>query len=196
MLRANFPRIWISISRRSSSVTGSATSRRPVSIIWAGSSSRTLLSGLVFTNGMTTAGRSGIASLAVLAITAVSPGAGTVTAAGSPWSPAARMVQPHQAAAATLLPNGKVLVVGSFPQNDTGAELYDPAADRWSPTGPMIVPRALGTATLLPSGKVLITGGITADTGHSTTRTELYDPAANSWFAGESMAVQRNSPIA
>ena len=145
---------------------------------------------------MMTAGRSGIASLAVLAITAVSPGARTVTAAGSPWSPAARMVQPHQAAIATLLTNGKVLVVGSFPQNDTGAELYDPAADRWSPTGPMIVPRALGTATLLPSGKVLITGGITADTGHSTTRTELYDPAANSWFPGESMAVQRSSHTA
>ena len=145
---------------------------------------------------MMTAGRSGIASLAVLAITAVSPGARTVTAAGSPWSPAARMVQPHQAAIATLLTNGKVLVVGSFPQNDTGAELYDPAADKWSPTGPMIVPRALGTATLLPSGKVLIAGGITPDTGHSTTRTELYDPAANSWFPGESMAVQRSSHTA
>jgi hypothetical protein len=60
----------------------------------------------------------------------------------------------------------------------------------------MIVPRALGTATLLPSGKVLITGGITADTGHSTTRTELYDPVGNSWFPGESMAVQRSSHTA
>ena len=145
---------------------------------------------------MTTAGRSVFACFSVLAITAVSPGAATVTAAGSPWSPAARMVQAHQAATAVLLANGKVLVVGSFPPSDTGAELYDPAADSWSPTAPMIVPRAFGTATLLPSGKVLIAGGITADTGHSTTRTELYDPAANSWFAGATMAVQRNSHVA
>jgi hypothetical protein len=145
---------------------------------------------------MTTAGRSGIASIAILVIAAVSPGAATVTAAGSPWSPAAGMAQPHQAATATLLANGKVLVVGGFAQNDTGAELYDPAADRWSPTGPMIVPRTLATATLLPSGKVLIAGGITPDTGHSTTRTELYDPVANSWFPGENMAVQRSSHTA
>ncbi|HVS05191.1 MAG TPA: kelch repeat-containing protein [Candidatus Dormibacteraeota bacterium] len=145
---------------------------------------------------MTTAGRSGLASLAALAITAVSPGAANVTAAGNPWSPAARMVQAHEAATATLLANRKVLVVGSWPDLNTGAELYDPALDTWSPTGPMVVPRALGTATLLPSGKVLIAGGITADTGHSTTRTELYDPETNSWFSGENMAVQRSSHTA
>jgi N-acetylneuraminic acid mutarotase len=106
------------------------------------------------------------------------------------------MVQPHQAATATLLANGKVLIVGSFPKLNTGAELYDPVVDRWSATGPMIVPRALSTATLLPSGRVLIAGGIASDTGHSTTRTEIYDPAANSWFPGESMAVQRSSHTA
>ena len=106
------------------------------------------------------------------------------------------MVQPHQAATATLLANGKVLVVGSFPQSDAGAELYDPAADSWSPTGSMIIPRAVGTATLLRSGRVLIAGGITADTGHSTTRTEIYDPATNSWSPAEGMAVQRSSHTA
>ncbi|HKV29448.1 MAG TPA: kelch repeat-containing protein [Candidatus Dormibacteraeota bacterium] len=145
---------------------------------------------------MTTAGRSAIASLAALAITLVSGGAATVTAAGSAWSPVASMLQPRQAATATLLANGKVLVVGSWSDLNAGAELYDPALDGWSPTGRMIVPRTLGTATLLPSGKVLIAGGITADTGHSTTRTELYDPAANSWSPGENMAVQRSSHTA
>src|SRR3984893_1306359 len=141
---------------------------------------------------MTTAARSGFASLAVLGLIVVSAGAATVAAAGSPWLPAARMVRPHQAATATLLTNGKVLVVGSAPQSDTGAELYDPVADSWSPTGPMIIPRGLATATLLPSGRVLIAGGITADTGHSTTRTEIYDPATNSWSSAEGMAVQRS----
>ena len=103
------------------------------------------------------------------------------------------MRQPHQAATATLLPNGKVLVVGGFGQLDSAPELYDPASDTWSPTGPIVVTRSLGTATLLPSGKVLLAGGIAADTGHSTTRTELYDPATNSWSATAGMAVQRSS---
>src|SRR6202165_4461631 len=85
-------------------------------------SSRTFLFGLAFTSGMTTAARSGIAGLAVLAITAVSPGAATVTAAGSPWSPAARMVQPHQAATATLLANRKRAGGGGVPLARTGAQ--------------------------------------------------------------------------
>jgi N-acetylneuraminic acid mutarotase len=106
------------------------------------------------------------------------------------------MVQPHQAATATLLPNGKVLVVGSFPASSTAAELYDPASDGWSLTGPMIVARAVGTATLLPSGKVLVAGGIAADTGHSTTRAEIYDPATNAWSAADGMAVQRSGHAA
>jgi hypothetical protein len=106
------------------------------------------------------------------------------------------MSRPHQAATATLLANGKVLVVGSFPQPDSAPELYDPASDTWSPTGPMVVSRSLGTASLLPSGKVLLAGGIAADTGHSTTRTELYDPLTNSWSATAVMAVQRSSHAA
>ena len=145
---------------------------------------------------MTSASRSVFASLAAFVITAVTSGTGAVMAASSPWSQAAGMVQPHSGATATLLPNGKVLAVGSFPQLNTGAELYDPTADNWSPAGPMIVPRALGTATLLSSGKVLIAGGIAADTGHSTTRTEIYDPATNSWSPGSSMAVARSSHTA
>src|ERR1700737_5621104 len=73
--------------------------------------------------------------LACAVVMVVSLGAVAVTAAVSPWSPAASMMQPHQAATATLLANGKVLVVGSFSQLNAGAELYDPAVDSWSPTG-------------------------------------------------------------
>ena len=51
---------------------------------------------------------------------------------------------------ATLLPNGKVLVVGG-----TSAELYDPATGTWSPAGN---PGTSGTATLLLNGKVLVAG--------------------------------------
>jgi N-acetylneuraminic acid mutarotase len=152
------------------------------------------LFGEAFIKGMTTSSRSGIAGLALLVVAAVTNTV-AVPAAGSPWSQAAWMAQSRLAATATLLPNGKVLVVGGG-QLNPGAELYDPIADRWLPTGPMVIPRALATATTLPSGKVLIAGGITADTGHSTTRAEIYDPASNSWSAADGMAVQRSSHVA
>src|SRR5262249_28387836 len=67
---------------------------------------------------------------------------------------------------ATLLPNGKVLVVGG---SDT-AELYDPAAGKWILTGN---PNVGGCATLLTTGKVLLVG----DGG----RAELYDPATETF---------------
>ncbi|TMC32198.1 MAG: hypothetical protein E6J32_01300 [Chloroflexi bacterium] len=145
---------------------------------------------------MTPAARSVLSSLAGPLITAVAFATTPVLAADNPWSPATPMTQPHQAATATLLPNGKVLEVGSFAQPNSGAEAFDPNADSWSPTGPMLVTRALATATLLKSGKVLIVGGIAADTGHSTTRTELYDPITNAWSLGPQLAVPRSSHTA
>jgi len=79
----------------------------------------------------------------------------------------------------TLLPNGKVLVVGGG--NTAGAldsaELYDPVAGTWRLTGGPNVSRSYHTATLLLNGKVLIAGGFP--------RAELYDPVAGTWsFTG------------
>jgi hypothetical protein len=92
------------------------------------------------------------------------------------WSTTGAMAERRQEHTATLLPNGKVLVVGGF--NGTSAlntaELYDPATHTWSPAKPMASPRRRHTATLLPNGKVLIVGG---RSGSSTLKTaELYDP--------------------
>lgn len=62
---------------------------------------------------------------------------------------------------ATLLPSGKVLVIGrSAVVHNTAysfiAEVYDPGADSWAPTRtPMVVPSG-GTAVLLPTGQVLV----------------------------------------
>jgi len=80
---------------------------------------------------------------------------------------------------ATLLPNGKVLIVGGRSTNNAPlptADLYDPAAGTFFPTGNMTVGRTGHTATLLRSGKVLITGGTAIGPGG-----ELYDPATGTF---------------
>ena len=78
------------------------------------------------------------------------------------WTPTGSMATPHTVHTATLLPNGKVLVVGGYATNVTilaSAELYDPATGAWSPAGSLADVRAYQTATLLPNGKVLVLGG-------------------------------------
>jgi len=108
------------------------------------------------------------------------------------WHAAAPMAALRAHHTATLLPSGKVLVVGghnnSAPVN-LSAELYDPATNSWTPAGSMSWPRYHHRATLLPSGKVLITGG----TNHSgpLSSAELYDPASSSWSYAGSMASSR-----
>ena len=56
---------------------------------------------------------------------------------------------------ATLLPNGKVLIVGSFNR----AEFYDPISRTFTFTGFQFCHHSTGAATLLHDGTVLITGG-------------------------------------
>ena len=76
---------------------------------------------------------------------------------------------------ATLLSNGKVLVVGGL-----SAELYDPASGIWTTMGALITARWAHTATLLPNGKVLIAAGYGYD---SLASAELYEPASGMWTA-------------
>src|SRR5262249_42014988 len=83
--------------------------------------------------------------------------------------------------ASTLLPDGKVLVIGGLgggPSNS--AELYDPATEKWTPTGSSNLIHFYPTATLLPNGKVLVVSGtntVIPNEGGS----ELYDPSTGTW---------------
>jgi hypothetical protein len=63
--------------------------------------------------------------------------------------------------AATLLPDGRVLVAGgdAGQQVFASAELYDPSTGTFSATGSMSATRAWATAALLPNGRVLVAGG-------------------------------------
>ncbi|MGH2912378.1 MAG: kelch repeat-containing protein, partial [Solirubrobacteraceae bacterium] len=102
------------------------------------------------------------------------------------------MSEPRADQTATLLPDGRVLVVGGyngFVANVGGsntslnlAELFNASTDTWTRAAPMLVSRASQTATLLPDGRVLVVGGResphVAETGSTA---ETYDPASNTW---------------
>jgi hypothetical protein len=90
---------------------------------------------------------------------------------------------------ATLLPNGKVLVIGgldSSPENI--AQLYDPVTGRFSTTGQMNFPRDSFSATLMANGKVLIAGGIPV--------AEVYDPAMGEFSISGTMSAFIASAVA
>ena len=88
---------------------------------------------------------------------------------------------------ATLLANGKVLVVGGAYSNV--AELYDPATETFSRTGDMITQRTGGhVATLLNDGRVLIAGGflgvlLPGEINYRLSNAELYDPLTGRFAA-------------
>lgn len=97
------------------------------------------------------------------------------------WSGTPNLTTDHVDHTATLLPNGKVLVVGNHSGTSYSAEMYDPATNRWSVTSDLITGRAWHTATLLPNGKVLVAGGHIHPVEVGITSAELYDPAAGAW---------------
>jgi WD40 repeat protein len=104
---------------------------------------------------------------------------------------------------ATLLANGKVLIVGgtdeSFVAGVKTAELYDALTSMFSSTGSVSTARSGHTATLLANGKVLITGGIDRTNPNSpaaTSKAELYDPATGTFTPTNNMTVARDGHTA
>lgn len=93
------------------------------------------------------------------------------------WAATGSLNQARYNHTATLLPNGRVLIVGgnTATQILNSAELYDPVTGAWTATPAPGVARALHTATLLPNGLVLIAGGLGAN-GQRTASAQLYDP--------------------
>ncbi|HEV3190587.1 MAG TPA: kelch repeat-containing protein, partial [Polyangiaceae bacterium] len=98
------------------------------------------------------------------------------------WTQAASMNVGRLFFGSTVLPNGKVFVVGGEYSTDGGfsktAEIYDIAANTWTTVTPSPQANVGDEPTeLLPNGNILV-GNI------SNNGTEIYNPTTNTWTAG------------
>jgi hypothetical protein len=122
------------------------------------------------------------------------------------WKEAASMLTNRGLHTATLLPDGRVLVVGGASFWDGGAidpalvdleilmdaEIYDPAHDTWTAvSAPMSTGRATQSAILLANGHVLVVGGW-GGRGHNTLASvEDFDPTTGKWHTDGSLSTAR-----
>jgi WD40 repeat protein len=104
------------------------------------------------------------------------------------FSPTGSMNAQRTGATATLLDNGKVLIVGGQDENGelSSAELYDPHSGKLTRTGSMATTRLYHTATLLKDGRVLVAGGDSADS-----TAEIYNPATGRFSPTGQMTTDR-----
>ena len=112
------------------------------------------------------------------------------TVAGQSFTPTSGLISPRTFHTATLLTDGRVLVVGGA-DNARTAELFDPSLGFFLSTGNLTNDRTLHTATIMLNGQVLIAGGI-----GSATSAELYDPTTGIFSATGTMASPRSNHTA
>jgi galactose oxidase-like protein len=120
------------------------------------------------------------------------------------WTAAGRMSATQVVSSATLLLDGRVLVIGytwvgagEAQKAVAACDLYDPKTGKWTATGKSLQPREefMATATLLQDGKVLVAGGHHTN-GDVLAAAELYDPGTGRWTATGTMIEGRWSHTA
>lgn len=109
------------------------------------------------------------------------------------WAAGPSMHTARYSHTATLLSDGRVLVVGGNGGSPGGqlasAEIFDPARGTWDAAPDMGVARVEHTATLLPDGRVLVAGGVRGETYSSAS--EIFDARAARWVRTGDMSVAR-----
>lgn len=128
---------------------------------------------------------------------------GQPTATASLYDPATQttttltMLSPRAGHAASLMPNGRVLITGGSPSVNltnplsllTGllasTEIFDPVAGTFTAGPNMLEPRAFHTSTTLTTGRVLIAGGLAVlpivNIPNVSATAYLFNPATNSF---------------
>lgn len=106
------------------------------------------------------------------------------------WGATDPLPQDHAGHTATLLADGRVLVVGNVGLSRTPAALYDPASNTWSEIKSPDIPRYGHTATLLADGRVLVAGGM-LNKYEVHRAVDLFDPATGTWTAAADMLETR-----
>src|SRR5260370_1128694 len=122
--------------------------------------------------------------LLVLGALTMLPAVPTLAAGSGTWMLTGSLHVARAASTATLLHNGRVLVVGG---GGPGGELYTPATGAWTTTGSLHTARYYPSATLLPNGQVLVAGGYYVDSTYTPVplaSAELYNPATGAWDGG------------
>ena len=139
---------------------------------------RVLLTGLA---GCTNLCASGAAEL-------YDPRTGTFSSAGS-------MAAGGGVDTATLLTNGKVLIVGSDDAVPADVQLYDPIKGTFASAGSTIGDHEYSAAVRLSDGTVLIAGG-QLDGGSGSAEADLYDPSTGMAAVAGNMTAGRHSHTA
>ena len=97
------------------------------------------------------------------------------------WTATGKMHSPKEVVSATLLRDGRVLVLDLEFITKRPPELYDPATGAWTEIAPPGVRYQSKSATLLADGMVLVAGDV------DSLDAVLYDPTRNAWIATGSM---------
>jgi hypothetical protein len=143
---------------------------------------------VLITGGQGSDGMGGFTWLATAEL--YDPSAGTFTQTGS-------LNVARYSHTATLLSNGKVLIVGG--NSSTGdpapAELYDPSTNSFSLTGNLNFPRDGHSATLLNDGTVLIAGG-EINFQQSIAGAEIYTPSTGTFTTVGNMITPSTGHVA